>query len=65
MELLRYALHLNLLNLWVNEFFYGLNYNIISKVRILIPHTFHETMHRDIIYEEELIGDGQLRSPRP
>ena len=46
-------------------FAYGLNYNIKSKVKILIPQTLHEIVHRDIISKEELASGGQMRYSRP
>jgi hypothetical protein len=65
MELLRYAPHLNIEKLQVKIFVYGINYSIKSKVWILIPHTLHEEVQRDIIVKEELVGGGQFRSLRP
>jgi hypothetical protein len=45
MEILRYALHLNMEKLKVNNFVFGLNFNIREKVRILIPQKLHDGDH--------------------
>jgi hypothetical protein len=37
MEFLRYAPYMNKEKLKVNKFFFGLNFNIHAKVRILMP----------------------------
>jgi hypothetical protein len=51
MEFLRYALHLNTEKLKVNKFVFGLNYNICAKVRILMPQTLHDAVHKYFITE--------------
>eukprot|EP00253_Pinus_taeda_P018041 PITA_18041 len=56
MELLRYAPHLNTEKLKVNKFVYGLNVNIRTKVRILMPRTLHKAVQRAIIVEEEIMS---------
>jgi hypothetical protein len=58
MELLRYALHLNTEKLKVNRFMFGLNVNIHENVRILMPQTLHDAIHKALIAEEELINGG-------
>jgi hypothetical protein len=65
MELLWYAPHLNTKKLKVNKFFYGLNFNIRERVRILMPQTLHEAVQKDIIAEEEINSSGQNRPLRP
>lgn len=47
----------------MNKFVYGINFNIIEMVRILMPHTLHETIQKSIIDEEELVGSGPSRPP--
>lgn len=42
MELLWYALHLNIEKLKVNRFVFGLNGSICAKVRIMMPWTLHD-----------------------
>jgi hypothetical protein len=63
MELLRYAPHLNTEKLKVNKFVFGLNYNIRAKVRIMMPQTLHDAVHKYFITEEELNNGGQGRNP--
>jgi hypothetical protein len=63
MELLRYALHLNIEKLKVNKFVFSLNYNILAKVRILMPHTLHDAVQKDFIAEEELNNGDHGRNP--
>jgi hypothetical protein len=63
MELLRYPPHLNTEKLKVNKFLFGLKSNIHSKVRILMPLTLHDVVHKSVIAEEELNGGGQGRTP--
>jgi hypothetical protein len=63
MELLRYDLHLNTEKLKLNNFVFGLNYNICVKVRILMPNTLHDAVHKYFITEEELNSGGQGRNP--
>jgi hypothetical protein len=46
MELLRYAPHMNTEKLKVNKFVFGLNFNIHHKLRILMPQTLHDAVHR-------------------
>ena len=54
MEFLWYALHLNTEKIKVNEFIFGLNFNIRAKVRILMPQTLHDVVQKALIVEEEL-----------
>jgi hypothetical protein len=61
MNLLGYVSHLNTEKLKVNRFFFGLNYNIRAKVRILMPQNFHDAVHKYFIVEEELNSGGQSR----
>jgi hypothetical protein len=63
MELLRYSPHLNTEKLKVNKFVFGLNVSIRDKVRILMPQTLHDDVHKALIAEEELISGGQSRTP--
>jgi hypothetical protein len=63
MDLLRYALHLNTKKLKFNKFLFGLNVRVFPKVRILMPQTFHDVVHKAFIAEEELINGGQRRTP--
>jgi len=63
MEFLRYALHLKTEKLKVNKFVFGLNFNIHAKVRILMPQTLHDAVHKTFIVEEELNSEGQGRTP--
>eukprot|EP00253_Pinus_taeda_P027545 PITA_27545 len=65
MELLRYAPLLNTEKLKVNKFVYGLNVNIQTKVRILMPRTLHEAIQREIIAEEEIRSNEHSKSTRP
>jgi hypothetical protein len=62
MELLWYALHLNMEKLKVNRFVFGLNSSLCAKVRILMPQTFHDVIQKALILEEELISGGQTRT---
>jgi hypothetical protein len=62
MELLQYAPHLNTEKLKVNMFLFGLNVSIRAKVRILVPHTLHDVIQKDLIAEEDLISRGQSRT---
>ena len=62
-ELLRYAPHLNTEKLKVNWFMFGLNGSLHAKVRILIPQTLHDAAQKAIIAEEELISEGQTKTP--
>jgi hypothetical protein len=63
MELLRYSPHLNTQNLKVNKFVFGLNSNIFSKVRILMPQTLHDAVQNALIAKEELNSEGQGKNP--
>jgi hypothetical protein len=63
MELLRYAPHMNTEKMKVNKFMFGLNFNIREKMRILMPHTFHDIVQKSLIEEEELSNRGQGRTP--
>jgi hypothetical protein len=63
MELLWYALHLNIEKLKVNRFVFGLNGSLRAKVRILMPQTLHDTVQKALLVEEELISGGQTRTP--
>eukprot|EP00253_Pinus_taeda_P028988 PITA_28988 len=65
MEFLRYAPHLNTEKLKVNKFVYGLNVNIRTMVRILMPRTLHEAVQRAIIAEEEIMSSEHSKSTRP
>jgi hypothetical protein len=49
MELLRYALHINTEKLKVNNFVFGLNFNIRVKARILMPHMLHDVVQKALI----------------
>jgi hypothetical protein len=44
MELLWYAPHLNTEKLKVIKFMFGINVNILVKVRILWPQTLHDSI---------------------
>jgi hypothetical protein len=46
MEILSYVPHLNMEKLKVNNFVFGLNFNIHAKVRILIPQTLHDVVQK-------------------
>jgi len=46
MKLLRYAPHMNTEKLKVNKFVFGLNFNIHHKLRIIMPQTLHDLVHR-------------------
>ena len=63
MEMLRYDPHLNTEKLKVNRFLFGLNVSIHAKVRILMPRTLHDIIQKALIVEEELIIEGQSRTP--
>jgi hypothetical protein len=63
MELLRYASHLNTEKLKVNRFVFSLNGSIHAKVRILRPQTLHDVVQKALIAEEELISEGQIKTP--
>ena len=63
MELLRYAPHLNTEKLKVNRFVFGLNGSLRAKVRILMPQTLHDAVQKALIAEEELISEGQTKTP--
>jgi hypothetical protein len=63
MELLWYAPHLNTEKLKVNMFVLGLNGSLRAKVRILMPQTLHDVIQKALIAEEELISEGQTRTP--
>jgi hypothetical protein len=58
MELLIYEPHLNTKKLWVNKFVDDMNYNIIFKVRILMPCSLNNAFQRDITVKEDLVGGG-------
>jgi hypothetical protein len=62
MELLRYAPHMNMENLKVNNFVFGFNFNIRAKVRILMPQTLHDIVQKSLIEEKELKSVGQGRN---
>jgi hypothetical protein len=62
MKLLQYAPHLNTKKLKVNRFVFGLNGNLRAKVRILMPQTFHDSIQKALIVEEDLISGGQTRT---
>jgi hypothetical protein len=63
MELLSYAPHLNTEKLKVNNFVFGLNFNIHAKVRILMPQTLRDAVQKAIVAEEEMIGGGWGMTP--
>jgi hypothetical protein len=63
MEILRYAPHMNMENLKVNKFVFSLKFNIHVKVRIPMPQTLHDAVHKTLISEEELTSGGQGRTP--
>jgi hypothetical protein len=63
MELLLYASHLNTEKPKVNKFVFGLNVSICEKVRILMPQTLHDVFQKALVEEEELISEGQSRTP--
>jgi hypothetical protein len=63
MELLWYAPHLNTEKIQVNRFVFGLNNSLRVKVRILMPQTLHDAIQKALIAEEELISEGQTRTP--
>ena len=56
MELLWYALHLNMEKLKVNKFVFGLNGSLREKFRILMPQTLHDVVQKALIEEKELIN---------
>jgi hypothetical protein len=41
---------------------FGLNVNIRTKVRILVPQTLHDAIHKAVIEEEEIINGGHSRT---
>jgi hypothetical protein len=63
MKLLRYAPHLNTEKLKVNRYLFGLNVNICTKVRILMPQTLNDVVQKALVAEEELVSGGQRRTP--
>jgi hypothetical protein len=63
MELLQYALHLNIEKLKVNRFVFGLNDSLHAKVSIFMPQTLHDVIQKALIAEEELISGCQTRTP--
>jgi hypothetical protein len=63
MGLLRYDPHMNTEKLKVNKFVFGLNFRIHAKVRILMPHTLHDVVHKALISKEEMINKGQGMTP--
>jgi len=63
MDLLRYAPHLKTEKLKVNNFLFCLNFKIRVKVRILMPQTLHDAVHKALITEEELNGGDQGMTP--
>jgi len=63
MEFLRYALLLNIEKLKVNNFLFGLNFNIHAKVRIFMSQTLHDALQKALIAEKELNSGGQGRIP--
>jgi len=59
MELvLRYAPHMNMEKLKVNNFVFSLNFKIHAKVRILIPQTLYDAVQKALIIEEEMNKKG-------
>jgi hypothetical protein len=52
MELLKYAPNLNIENLKVNKFMFGLNSNLCAKVRILMPHNLNDVVQKALIARE-------------
>jgi len=54
MELLRYEPHLNMEKLKVNKFLFDLNFNILVKVRILMPQTLQDAVQKALIAKEEM-----------
>jgi hypothetical protein len=63
MEMLWYDLNLNTKKLNFNRFVFGLNDNIRAKLRILMPQNLHDSVQKALIEEEELISEGQTRTP--
>jgi len=61
MELLRYAPNLNTKKMEVNKFVFDLICNIRAKVRILMPQTLHDIVHKALIAEEELTATVRAR----
>jgi hypothetical protein len=47
----------------VNKFLFGLNFNIHTKVTILIPQMLHNPVQKALIAKEELTNGGQGRTP--
>jgi hypothetical protein len=63
MELIFYDLHLNTKKIKVNKFLFALNVTIHEKVRIMMPQNLHNFVQKTLIEEEELISEGQSRTP--
>jgi hypothetical protein len=63
MELIRYAPHLRMEETKVNKFVFGLNFNIRVKVRILMPQTFNDVVHKALIAQKEMNNGGQGGTP--
>jgi hypothetical protein len=63
MELLRYGSHLNTKKSKFNKFLFGINFNLRPKVRIMMPQTLHDVVHKYFIMEEELKNGGLGRNP--
>jgi hypothetical protein len=49
MELIWYSPHLNTDKLKVKRFLFGLNFNILRKVRIMMPQTLHDVVQKTLI----------------
>jgi phenylalanyl-tRNA synthetase beta subunit len=56
-------LHMNIEKLKVNKFLFRLNVIIRAKVRILMPQNLHDVVQKALIVEEDLISEGQSRTP--
>jgi len=63
MELLRYAPLMNMEKLKINKIVFGINFNIRAKVRILMPQTLHDVVHKALIAEEELNNGVEGNTP--
>jgi hypothetical protein len=63
MELLRYAPHPNTEKLKVNNFPFGINFNIHAKVWILMPQSLHDAVQKALIAKEELNSGVQGKTP--
>jgi hypothetical protein len=63
MELLRYAPHLNTEKTKFSRLIFGLSVIICEKVRILMTQTFHYVVQKALIEGEDIIGEGQRRTP--